>query len=223
MGQSVSPDGAIFLSAGVPDPNKSHFMGEADPAAISAVVSALLYVTLGRRKLVWGGHPSITPMVWAYAEALEIDYGAWVKLYQSGFFKDDFPEETAKFDNVVITPKIEGDVTASLAVMRHQMLNETKFGAAIFVGGMGGIMDEYARFKELAPQAAILPIMSAGGAARILGEQLVADAAFAQQLDYVALLHERLEIDPNERRYATPAEQPSVLADRMRNPTAPSR
>lgn len=222
MGQPVSLDGAIFLSAGVPDPNKSHFMGEADSAAISAVVSALLYVTLGRRKLVWGGHPSITPMIWAYAEALDIDYGSWVKLYQSDFFKDDFPEETAKFDNVVITPKIEGDVTASLLAMRQKMLSETKFGAAIFVGGMRGIMDEYALFKELAPQAAVLPIMSAGGAARILGEQLEAASAFSLQLDYVALLHEKLEINPNERRYARPAEQPSALADRIRTPGASS-
>lgn len=38
---------AIFLSAGVSDPAKSHFLGEADTAAISAVVSALLFVALG--------------------------------------------------------------------------------------------------------------------------------------------------------------------------------
>ena len=223
MGQSVSSDRAIFLSAGIPDPNKSHFMGEADPASVSAVISALLYVTLGRRKLVWGGHPSITPMIWAYAEALAIDYGAWVKLYQSDFFEDDFPEETAKFENVIITPKVEGDVSASLAAMRRKMLSDTTFSAAIFVGGMRGIMDEYALFKELAPQAAILPIMSAGGAARVLGEQIGAPAAFAEQLDYVALLHEQLEIDPAEQRYATPAEQPSALADRMDDPPMPTK
>lgn len=222
MGQSVNPNGAVFLSAGVPDPAKDHFMGEADTAAISAAVSALLYVTLGRRKLVWGGHPAITPMVWAYAEALDVDYGAWVKLYQSAFFEDEFPEETAKFDNVVVTPEVPKDMIASLAIMRKQMLEETTFGAAVFVGGMKGIMEEFELFKIKAPEAAILPIMTAGGAAEILGHEIDADAAFAEQRDYVALLHEQLEIDPNERRYPSPAEQPQAVVDRIKRPAAPS-
>lgn len=222
MGQSVNPSGAVFLSAGVPDPTAKHFMGEADTAAISAAVSALLYVTLGRRQLVWGGHPSITPMVWAHAEAMGVDYSAWVKLYQTDYFKDDFPEETAKFDNVVITPKVPEDQTASLVVMRQRMLDETSFGAAVFVGGMQGIMEEFDLFKVKAPDAAILPIMTAGGAAEILGQQIKADPEFAQQRDYVALLHYQLGIHPSEQRYPTPAEQPEAVADRLRRPPAPS-
>src|SRR5258705_4522652 len=39
--------------------------------------------TLGRRLLVWGGHPAITPMIWAAANDMGVDYGAWVHLYQS--------------------------------------------------------------------------------------------------------------------------------------------
>lgn len=38
---------SIFLSAGVPDPSAKHFLGEGDTAAISALVSALLFVALG--------------------------------------------------------------------------------------------------------------------------------------------------------------------------------
>jgi hypothetical protein len=216
----VNPNGAIFLSAGVPDPAKPHFMQEADTAAISAAVSALLYVALGRRQLVWGGHPSITPMVWAYAEAMEIDYGAWVKLYQSDLFVDDFPEETAKFNNVVVTPKVDSDLQASLAIMRRRMVEETEFGAAVFVGGMKGIMDEFELFRELAPDAAILPIMTAGGAAEILGQQIGAAAEFAEQRDYVELLYVQLGIDRNEQRYLSPAEQPSTIADRIQKPFA---
>lgn len=45
-------------------------------------------------------------MVWAHAEAMGVDYAAWVKLYQSAFFEDEFPEETALFDNVVVTPEV---------------------------------------------------------------------------------------------------------------------
>lgn len=223
MGQSVNANGAVFLSAGVPDPAAGHFLGEADSAAISAVVSALLYVTLGRRQLVWGGHPAITPMVWAHAEAMGINYGAWVKLYQSAIFEDEFPEETALFDNVVITPEVTKDIPASLAVMREKMLADTVFGAAVFVGGMKGILDEFELFRSNAPDAAILPIMSAGGAAEILGKEINADPEFAEQRDYVALLHRQLHIDPNELRYATPAEQPHVVTDRIAPPTRSAR
>ena len=223
MGQSVNSNGAIFLSAGVPDPAAPHFMKAADSAAISAVVSALVYVALGRRQLIWGGHPAITPMIWAFAEGMGVNYGAWVKLYQSGFFVDEFPEETAKFDNLVITPKVDNDVVASLSLMREAMIEHSQFGAAVFVGGMEGIMTEFELFKKLAPDSAILPIMTAGGAAEILGERIGADEEFAKERDYIALLHDKLGIDPNEQRYASPAEQPPNVADRISRPSAPER
>lgn len=60
---------AIFLSAGVPDPRRGpEYAATADTVAITAAVSALVYVTLGRRPLIWGGHPAITPMIWVIAE-----------------------------------------------------------------------------------------------------------------------------------------------------------
>lgn len=191
---------AIFLSAGVPDPAAKHFMGEGDAAAISALVSALLFVALGRRPIVWGGHPAITPMVWAYAEALDIDYGKWVTLYQTDFFKDDFPEENAHFGNVVVTKAIQGDRERSLEVMRRSMLSESSFDAAVFAGGMGGIFDEYRLVTELAAGAVILPIVSTGGAAAVLGAEVKASSDLSDELDYVALLFNRLSIDPSEPR-----------------------
>lgn len=193
---------SIFLSAGVPDPNAKQYMGEADTAAISALVSALLFVALGRRQIVWGGHPAITPMIWAYAEALNVDYGKWVTLYQSDFFKDDFPEENARFGNVIVTKAVEGDRERSLEIMRRRMLSETRFEAAIFAGGMGGIFDEYRLVTELANGAKILPIVSTGGAAAALGAEVNASSDLVDELDYVALLFDRLSIDPNESRDA---------------------
>ena len=60
---------AIFLSAGVPDPRRGpEYAKTADTVAIAAAVSALVHVTLGRRLLVWGGQPAITPMIWFVAE-----------------------------------------------------------------------------------------------------------------------------------------------------------
>ena len=44
---------AIFLSAGVPDPKRAQqYAKTADTIAITAAVSALVHVTLGRRLLV---------------------------------------------------------------------------------------------------------------------------------------------------------------------------
>lgn len=191
---------AIFLSAGVPDPSAKHFMGEGDTAAISALVSALLYVALGRRPIVWGGHPAITPMVWAYAEGLGVDYSKWVTLYQTDFFKSDFPEENERFKNVVVTKAVRGDREQSLEVMRRRMLSESAFDAAVFVGGMGGIFDEYRLVQELAASAKILPIGSTGGAAATLAKEVKADKVLSEELDYVALLFNQLAIDPNEPR-----------------------
>lgn len=199
MGQ-LKHDHAIFLSAGVPDASKPHYMGEADTAAISAAVSALLFVALGRRPLVWGGHPAITPMIWTYAEALDVDYGKWVTLYQSDLFEDDFPEENARFSNVVITKAVGGDLAKSLEVMRRRMISDNSFDAAVFIGGMRGIFDEYRMFVELAPKAAVLPIMSTGGAAEKLGSELNANKDFINELDYVALFYHKLGINPNEPR-----------------------
>ena len=191
---------SIFLSAGVPDSSAKHFMGEGDAAAISALVSALLFVVLGRRRIVWGGHPAITPMIWAYAEAFDVDYGKWVTLYQSEFFKDDFPEENARFGNVIVTEAVLGDRDRSLELMRRRMLSENSFEAAIFAGGMAGIFDEYRLCSELAAGATVLPIVSTGGAAAILGAEINAGSDLSNELDYVALLFSRLAIDPNEPR-----------------------
>ena len=220
MGQ-LKAGGAVFLSAGVPDPAAAHFMGEADTVAISAAVSAVLEVALGRRKLVWGGHPAITPMVWAFAESMNIDYRSWVLLYQSLRFEDEFPEETKLFENVVFTDRVGDDVAASLTLMRQRMIAENDFEAAVFIGGMRGIVDEYELFRERAPNAAILPIVSTGGAARALGAEVGAKPALATNLDYVELLYDQLGIDPNEKRYSNPAEQPADIEKRIEVPGSP--
>lgn len=191
---------AIFLSAGVPDPTAKHFVADGDTAAISALVSALLFVALGRRPIVWGGHPAITPMIWAYAEALDVDYGKWVTLYQSEFFRDEFPEENERFGNVVVTRAEGRNRERSLEIMRRQMLSENSFDAAVFAGGMAGIFEEYRLVKELAKGAAILPIVSTGGAAAALGAEIGVGSDLKDELDYVALLFDRLSIDPNEPR-----------------------
>jgi SLOG-like protein len=144
---------AVFLSASVPDPRRNEvYHRTADVMAIRAAVSAFVNVVLGRVHLAWGGHPSITPMIWLIAQSLGVDYARAVTLYQSRFFKDDFPEENRRFKNVVYTRAVPGDMQASLTEMRRHMLTELNYTAGVFIGGMEGVEEEY-RLLKLKPSS----------------------------------------------------------------------
>jgi hypothetical protein len=211
---------AIFLSASVPDPKRGQeFAKTADTVAIQAAVSALVYVTLGRRLLVWGGHPAITPMIWVVAADLGVDYGGWVRLYQSRFFKDEFPEDNDRFRNVTFSDATSGDREKSLLTMRERMFREHNFAAAVFIGGMGGIIDEFELFKRLQPNAAVIPVVSTGGAALRVADRLgKVDADLVTDLDYVALFHRHLGIPVQEDRFMRPEDQPAALDQRLWHP-----
>lgn len=214
---------AIFLSAGVPDPKRGpEYAVTADTVAIQAAVSALVYVTLGRRMLVWGGQPAITPMIWVVAADMGIDYGGWVRLYQSRHFQDEFPEDQERFRNVTFTDDVGGDREKSLLAMRERMFSENKFSAAIFIGGMGGILNEYELFKRLQPNADVIPVVSTGGAALNLSKRIDHIAAdLSSDLDYVALFHRHLGIPVQEERYPHPRDQPDALDKRLWRPQRP--
>jgi hypothetical protein len=210
----------IFLSAGVPDPKRSpEHARTADTVAIQAAVSALLFVTLGRRPLIWGGQPGITPMIWVVAEDMGIDYGRWVQLYQSRFFEDEYPEDNERFRNVSYTDAVNGDRDQSLLAMRDVMFRAHKFSAAVFIGGMKGIVEEYEMFRDLQPHADILPISSTGGATLQVAESMGGvESDFSDDLDYVSLFHRRLGVSVHENRFQTPAEQPRNPKDRLWKP-----
>ena len=208
--------GAVFLSAGVPDPARApEFATTADTVAITAAVTALIHVVLGRRRLVWGGHPAITPMIHIVAEQYGVDYGRWVTLYQSRFFVDEYPNDNRRFRNVVEVDAQSNDREASLAAMRHRMLSDHEIGAAVFIGGMKGIVDEYRLLKRLQPRTRVIPLASTGGASIEVARLFAADDELTRDLSYVRLLHDRLGIPMWERRYRTPEEQPENPADRI--------
>lgn len=212
----MNPNAPVFLSASVPDPLRAQRYAEtADSVAIASAVGALVHVLLGRRKLIWGGHPAITPMVYSVAEGLGMDYSQWVTLYQSEYFQDRYPEDNEKFKNIIFTPR-EVTREQSLSVMRHRMLGDNAFGAGVFIGGMEGIVDEFHLFREMKPEAFILPITSTGGAVReIAAEMPNLPPDFDADLDYVALFHRHLGIPASEKRYARPSEQPTDLRQRL--------
>jgi hypothetical protein len=194
--------GAIFLSASVPLSGRAPFDQDSEPQMIQSAVSALATVALGRKAIVWGGHPSITPMLWASAQDLGVQYATAVQLFQSRFFStEDFPDENRHFANVRYVDAVEKDLARSLNKMRDEMLRSTQFDAAVFIGGMQGIYDEHAMFSELHPGAKCLPIAITGGATRTLATKLqYAIPADLGPLDFVSLLYRELAISPIEPR-----------------------
>lgn len=207
---------SIFLSASVPDIKKSpEFAATVDVVAVTAAVSALVHVILGRRLLVWGGHPAITPMIWIVAQDINVDYGKWVCLYQSNHFKDDFPEDNERFQNIIYTNEVDNDREKSLLAMRERMFSDHDFSAAVFIGGMEGIVQEFDMFQHFQPKAAVIPIVSTGGAVLNIAKKIVhLDEEFSVNLDYVALFHHHLGISVREERFYQPEEQPVDIEQR---------
>jgi hypothetical protein len=208
LGDLTVPQSAIFLSASIPRPDRpARYFDTADPIAIAAATKALVTVTLGRRVLVWGGHPSITPMIWAAAEDLQQDYGAWVHLFQSRLFHDDFPAENAHFRNVTYVDPLDDDQDKSIDKMRRRMLTTRRFRfmAGIFIGGMDGVEKEFELFCRRHKGMPAWPIASTGGAALLLFQNNPGlPHSLATSLDYIGLFHQLLQIAPREPRRPAP-------------------
>lgn len=186
----------LFLSASIPEPGRGDHHLTANPFLIQFAIRELLSVCLGRRLLVWGGHPAITPMVWAICEELGVEYSRAVTLYQSKLFTEYFPEENKRFGNVVLIDAIDGDQEQSLLKMRTEMLSGT-FEAAVFIGGMDGVIAESAMFQKMHPKAKMLALRSPGGAALTLADQL---GQVGDRIDFARMFHEELGISAMEKR-----------------------
>lgn len=158
----------VFLSASIPVPGRGDFFTTANPFLIQLAVRELVIAAHGKRRIVWGGHPAITPMVQSICDDLGASYKDSFVLYQSRFFDRDFPEENASFDHVVLTDEINGDRQESLSLMRSEMLSREGLSEAVFVGGMEGCIDEYKILKERRSSVRLLPLGATGGAALLL-------------------------------------------------------
>jgi hypothetical protein len=160
----------VFLSASVPDPERDRRYFETGNAiAIRNAVIALVTVVLPRTKLVFGGHPAITPLVkWVADQAGDFDR---VRMFQSKFFRQRYLKDIEVFRYVEINADGE-DEQASLLAMRTAMLaSERRFSAAIFIGGMDGVEREYELLARQRPQVPRFPVFTSGAAARILWER----------------------------------------------------
>jgi hypothetical protein len=162
----------IFLSASVPDPkDNGKYFETADIVAIRDAVRALATVVIPKSYLVWGGHPAITPLINYVMKTLKHNVQEHVLLYQSNYFRKEFPSDNEKVNNVKIIPEGK-DEADSLFRMRTEMFSDHQFQAAIFIGGMHGVEEEYKMFLEYHPKALIIPVASTGGAAKSIYDGL---------------------------------------------------
>ena len=192
----------IFLSASVPEHGRGNFYESADPFLIQFAVRELITVCLGRRRIVWGGHPSITPMVHAVCKDFGMEFAPPVVLYQSRYFENRFPEDNKYFETILVDA-VDGDLAGSLVELRRAMLSRS-IEFAVFIGGMEGIFQEYEMFRDLhGPNAQALALGTPGGAARQLAEGALSGRCGDHDLnriDFARIFHERLGISPREKR-----------------------
>jgi hypothetical protein len=161
--------GPVFLSASVADPRRNEkYFKTGNTIAIRDAVIALVTVVIPRTRLVFGGHPAITPMVKWVAD----QFGAFdnVRMFQSKFFRDSYLKDLALF-RYEETEAVGGAREASLLAMRTRMVESEAFSAAFFIGGMEGVEHEYELMAKLAPNVPRFPVYTSGAAARFLWQK----------------------------------------------------
>ena len=160
---------SLFLSASFPSGAHGQRFKPVDPGGIADAVTAIVRAVLVRNgRLLFGGHPTITPLVLMIAS--ELDHKGGVDVFQSKWFDRQITDEThalveAGYGTIRWTPTC-ATREDSLQVMRAEMLRSVRaLVAGVFVGGMEGIEDEFRQFQELRPNVPRISIHGPGGAA----------------------------------------------------------
>jgi hypothetical protein len=166
-GQTLAPL-PVLLSASVP----GEILGTPEAQRVydfvSAIVEALFDAGI---QLVFGGHPTITPLVHRMAND-RVAASPQIALFQLERFRAEAPPEaadTAVFGQVHWVGDPTLDIGADLANLRDPMVRLAR--AAIFVGGKTegfsgarpGIRDEFERFRVQHPAGPVYLVGSPGG------------------------------------------------------------
>jgi len=180
----------VFLSASIPLVERNPLYYEtADVIAIRDCVNSLAKIVLPNFRLVWGGHPSITPLINSVLESIDVNTKEHVHLYQSDYFRQMFPVENEEFSESLIVTDNIGSRDESLSLMREKMIVNNDFVAGIFVGGMEGVIDEFELFTQSNPEAMVLPMASTGAAALEIYKGGDFDDSLKDDYAYIALFY----------------------------------
>lgn len=171
-------EASVFVSASIPDPTR--WPGEFDALAITDAVTATARAILTQSgTIVTAAHPTIAPLLLYVAGEFPSTDRPSVVVYQSRLFEGMLPEATTRFEREGVgmiqwTEAVTGDAPTpgrwdrSLRLMRVTMLRDSAPVAAIFVGGMEGIIEEHALFREMYPRRPWYALGRPGGMARNL-------------------------------------------------------
>jgi hypothetical protein len=196
----------VFLSASVPSrdlevyrkPAFAHLDIE------EAVVSLARAVFAEEGRLVFGGHPSISPLVASVAAdyypanfGTAVDTKPPVSIYQSLCYEGYIPDTTQLlrdmgFAEIVWTEPASGErfnpevrerqCVQSIFHMRDRMIQETEPAAMVAIGGMDGVEDEANRFQSFSKfHGMVYVFKSTWGAAARLAESKTPGVIVAEE------------------------------------------
>ena len=163
---------SLFLSVRFPSGARGQQFKPFDPGGIADAVTAIVRAVLvSNGRLLFGDHPTITPLVLMVAS--EVDGKGGVDVFQSKWFERQITDETlalveAGYGTIHWTPTC-ATREDSLHVMRAEMLRSVPaLVAGVFVGGMEGTKDEFRQFRKFQPDVPRISIHGPGGAAATL-------------------------------------------------------
>lgn len=189
----------VFLSASVPSEKRAERYNRIEDAAFEieqAVISLARAVFSEAGRLVFGGHPAISPLVAMvvgeyreprFVESADERQSPPVEIYQSRAFDRYLPDDTLlmyrlgyasiHWVDAVNEEHYNPDAPAedvqcvnSLRRMRETMLEASHPDAMVCIGGMEGLEDEVALALERGRRFPIYVLERTGGAAALLRE-----------------------------------------------------
>jgi hypothetical protein len=177
-------DKFVFLAASYPS---RAYAGKADSHEIARAVKAFLGAVFHQDgKIVFGGHPSISPLVLMMAR----EYGerGRVLIYQSELYRPLLVEATLAlaeegFGEIRFVEAEPGEspepgkCQGSLTRMRESMIEDAV--AAVFIGGDTGLKEEFDLFVKRYPERPAILVGAPGGMARELAKS-VGNIAFPE-------------------------------------------
>ena len=162
----------VLLSASFPSGDRGQSVAPYRPGDIGRAASAVAEAVLrAGARLVFGGHPTISPLVLQIAGRLRA--GNQVEIWQSDWYLDAVTPEVLRLvehEHASLRRVKRGsDEPSSLARLRDRML-KGDLTASFFVGGMEGIADEFRLLGRLHPTTpAFLFVEPGGTASRLAG------------------------------------------------------
>ena len=178
----------VLLSASVPLPERgAKYFETSDVVSIRDAVKAFIQVFATKHRIHFGGHPAITPLVSLMMKRHPEVENERIFLYQSEFYRNKYPDENHEFVHKIYVDEVKDDEIRSLEKMRSRMLTDHPLSAAIFIGGMGGVVEEYKMIRRLQPNARCFPIASTGGAALEIFQDGGFESELKDQLTYRTL------------------------------------